>query len=195
MNARELMESGIIEAYCLGMASAEEAALVNHFAQVDNAVRDELEAIANALVKYAAAHAVVPSDGVKQRILAENGHQAMAPLLTSESSVEEWLGYLQSNKVFEPEHYEGIHAIDLPSNDTQYTFAAWANQGDRLPDEVHTHEEEYLLICSGECEMTVEGKKTQHKRGDLITINRGKVHSVLVTGKETMLVIVQRRAA
>ncbi|NVO32830.1 anti-sigma factor [Hymenobacter lapidiphilus] len=69
MDMQHYIESGILEEYALGVLSADERAEVERVAQQEPAVARELVAITNALDSYAAAHAVVPSSAMRERVL------------------------------------------------------------------------------------------------------------------------------
>ncbi|MDZ4845141.1 MAG: cupin domain-containing protein [Chitinophagales bacterium] len=194
MTDLELIESGIIESYCLGLATEEERALVNRFAQRDRSVRIEIDAVINALALYALQHTPPPSY-MKKRIMSAIEQENVPPLLTADTTVEEWVNYIRKLNIQPPDEYKSLMIIDLAGNAQCQTFAAWAHAGDELPEEVHHDQNEYLFICSGECVMTIDGKKTAYKKGGFIAIPPGLNHSAVITGKETMLVIVQRRAA
>jgi len=70
MTAEELIRSGLLEAYALGQASPQEAALVEGMRASHSGVRAELDAIEQALEAQAMHTAVAPPPGVKAGIMA-----------------------------------------------------------------------------------------------------------------------------
>ncbi|MFZ1330831.1 MAG: anti-sigma factor [Flavobacteriales bacterium] len=97
MNAIELINSGILEAYVLGQASDEEVALVERMRITEGSVRAELEALNVALEDVALRGAVKPPEFVKtqimDRIAKDNSAREpirMMPQQTSERSGNSW---------------------------------------------------------------------------------------------------------
>src|SRR5262245_41625771 len=70
MDLKAYIESGVLESYAMGMASAEEALQVERLCAEHPEVRLELEAIRRSLETYALAHSAKPSDAVKKRVTA-----------------------------------------------------------------------------------------------------------------------------
>lgn len=69
MERQDIISSGVLEMYALGLTSEQEAAQVAEWLQQFPEVKAELEAIEKSLEIYAMDHAVPPSPGVKQTIL------------------------------------------------------------------------------------------------------------------------------
>lgn len=70
MNAQEIISSGILELYCMGLTSAAETAEVTQWAKQYPEVAAEIEAIQLGLESYAHTHAVEPGAAVKEKIFA-----------------------------------------------------------------------------------------------------------------------------
>lgn len=70
MNPNELIASGLLEAYVLGQASADEARLVERMRAQHDEVARELEAIERSLEQHAVAQAVKPREHVRASLLA-----------------------------------------------------------------------------------------------------------------------------
>lgn len=203
MNVKELISSGVIELYCLGIASDEERSVVEELMLKDPSVKEEIALINDALAHYAvAASAVIPSVTLKEKILsaiqspeAEPTPVNLPPKLTPQSTAQEWLQYLSDEHIEEPAEHDDVHMIELPGTESYYSYAVFARPGGIVNEETHFGHDEYLLIVEGECEMTIGGKTQAYKPGDFITITPGIPHSAVVTGKSRMIVIGQRRAA
>jgi len=69
MNAKELIESGLLELYVLGDVSSEQNALVEKFAASDVDVKRELSQIENAFKFYAMAYAIGAPPSLKDKVL------------------------------------------------------------------------------------------------------------------------------
>lgn len=70
MNAQEIISSGILELYCMGLTSAAETAEVAAWAKQYPEVAAEIEAIQSGLESYAQTHAVEPAASVKEKLFA-----------------------------------------------------------------------------------------------------------------------------
>ena len=203
MNSQELISSGIIELYCLGIASDEERLLVEELANGDASIIREIASVNEALAHYAISSPPKnPPVGLKEKILAsitsdgkKDANLTLPPRLIHSSTIEEWLNYLDENEILEPAEYEGVYFMELPGNEDYYTYVVFAKEGGVVPEETHHTHDEYLLICKGTCEMTIGGEKNTYSAGDFIEITPGIPHSAFITGKERMIVIGQRRAA
>lgn len=198
MNARQLIESGIIELYVLGIASDEDKKLVEKLALSEEIVRNEIKAVNEVLGNYAASEAMMNNKPeLKSKIMntLDSYSFNLPPLLTAESTPKQWLDYLAEQHINPPSRFSGIYFLELPGTKDYYTYAVWGENGDFVSEELHKSQNEYLFVCAGECEMTINGKKTMHKAGDYIEIPRGISHFGRVLGAETMLVIGQRRAS
>ncbi|MEO6541357.1 MAG: anti-sigma factor [Ferruginibacter sp.] len=68
MNAQEIISSGILELYCMGLTSATEAAEVAAWAKQYPEVATEIEAIRSGLEAYARLHAIAPGASVKEKL-------------------------------------------------------------------------------------------------------------------------------
>lgn len=69
MERQEIISSGMLEMYALGLTSEQEAAQVAEWVQQFPEVKAELEAIEKSLEMYAMNHAVKPSPAAKQNII------------------------------------------------------------------------------------------------------------------------------
>lgn len=78
MTAAELINSGLLEAYVLGQASPDEAALVERMRATEPSVGQEINAIEAALESQALRGAVTPSPAVKSAILDRIAKEAVS---------------------------------------------------------------------------------------------------------------------
>jgi quercetin dioxygenase-like cupin family protein len=201
MEINELISSGIIEMYCLGIATEEETKQVEKFASENNAVRDEILVVREALELYASANHASPPATLKNKIMAaimnsEKRDQPFdfPPRLSRYSTVEEWMNYISSNHIAPPKEYEGLYLLDLPGDKKQATYIVWAKKG-AVVEESHSEEDECLLMLEGNCSIIIDGKTGYYHEGDLVFIPKNSVHRAEVLSDNPMLVIGQRIAA
>ncbi len=81
MNAQEIISSGILELYCMGLTSAAETAEVAAWAKQYPEVAAEIEAIQSGLESYAQTHAVAPDPSVKEKLFAAINTSTAAPVI------------------------------------------------------------------------------------------------------------------
>ena len=71
MNINDIISSGLLELYALGLASPVETVQVQDWIDQYSEVKQELDDIQMSLESYAQAHAVEPSSSVKEKILSQ----------------------------------------------------------------------------------------------------------------------------
>ena len=87
MNAQEIISSGILELYCMGLTSAAETADVAAWAEQYPEVAAEIEAIRSGLENYARAHAVAPAPSVKEKLFAAINTNAPVVSINTEEKI------------------------------------------------------------------------------------------------------------
>jgi len=73
LELNEIISSGLIELYCLGLASPAEIAQVETWARQYPAVAAEIAQVQEGMENYAQAHAIVPGAVVKEKLFANLG--------------------------------------------------------------------------------------------------------------------------
>lgn len=81
MNANEIISSGVLELYCMGLTSAEETADVKQWAAKYPEVAAEIKAIETGLEKYAQENSITPVTPVKEKIFAAINTNTTAPVV------------------------------------------------------------------------------------------------------------------
>jgi anti-sigma-K factor RskA len=71
LNKNDIISSGLLELYALGLASPQESLQVEESIKLYPEVKQELEAIEMSLESYARGHAIDPSPSLKNKILAQ----------------------------------------------------------------------------------------------------------------------------
>ena len=198
MEIEELISSGIIELYCMGVATEEEIKKVEKLALQSSEIRFEIMAINEALALYSEKFSKIPSAFVKDKIMeaiaAQEQKIAFPPAINPKTGVEEWVKYLSDNRIAAPENFEGFHVLDLPCDAKQFTYIVWADRG-TVVEEAHDDDDEYLLVLKGQCSVTINGKLGYYKEGDIVFIPKKAVHRAEALSDERMLMIGQRIAA
>lgn len=201
MSSKDFIDSGILEQYVFGMATAEECEEVERMASADAAIREELDAIELAMEAYAKEDGIKPDPTVKPFLMAtidfserlQNGEQpASPPLLHTGSSAADYAQWLDRVDMVAPAN-EDFYAKIIGYTPEALTAIVWLN--DYAPTEVHDNEYERFLVVEGSCEILVEDEVNVLGPGDYFAIPMFKGHSIKVTSSIPCKVIQQRIAA
>lgn len=202
MNELDLyIDSGIIEAYCLGSLPSDEAAevtvMAGRYPEVEQAITQTLAL----LEQYPQSPA--PSAGLKTRVLdfldqfleSEKIDLENPPLIHLHSDVQAWNQALQN---LGPEHEESGFTLRVlkESNHLQLSVV-WLS--DKMVETKHATDEfqESFFILEGECECDFEGKVVRFGAGDYFDIPPNTDHTIknISTGLSYVKGLVQRRKA
>ncbi|MEJ7559681.1 MAG: cupin domain-containing protein [Pedobacter sp.] len=202
MEKEELLSSGILELYVLGVTEPSENTLIEDLITLYPDIRQEINAIELALEQYAVAEAVKPDPIIKPFLMAtldyidrmKAGEIFVAPpILNEDSSIEEYLPWLNRPDMTLPDNFDDVFAKILYNDAKGMTAIAWIKS--MAPQEVHDHEYEKFLIIEGTCSIHIEDDVHKLLPGDYLTIPLRKRHHVLVTSSIPCKVILQRIAA
>ena len=193
MDIKQFINSGILEIYCMGIASDEERIAVESYASRHMEVQEEIDAINAALLGYAEGSGKTATPGLKKKTLEAIARQNFPSLLSGQRNIDWWIQFIDALNINLPSDYE-IHLVDLPGDERKTNYIAWAKKGAFI-EESHSDEDEYLLMIKGSCTITVDGLTNKYFPGDLIYIPKGKVHTAVAISEEPMIVIGQRIAA
>ena len=162
MTSKEYIESGILEQFVLGIASAEECKEIELLAASDMAVMQEIEAISLALETYAKAHPVDPNPVMKPFLMAtidyterlKNGEPyTEPPLLNENSKLTDYTSWLERSDMKTTDN-AAVFAKIIGYTAQAITAIVWLK--DYAPHEVHDDEYEKFLIVEGTCDIIVE---------------------------------------
>ncbi|CAN5414399.1 hypothetical protein BH11BAC3_BH11BAC3_33070 [soil metagenome] len=201
-NLKAFINSGILEAYVLGDSSPEETDLVSEMAVRYTAIKDEIEAIYDAMQLYALAHAVVPDLTIKPFLLAsidyserlKNGEApSFPPDLHDKITKADFAEWLNRPDMVLPENFKDVYAKIIGYTPQVTTAIVWLK--DVAPQEVHHDEHEKFFVLEGTCELTINNEVFQLNPGDYLAIPLHVSHSVRVTSIVPCKVILQRAAA
>jgi mannose-6-phosphate isomerase-like protein (cupin superfamily) len=189
-------ESGIIEAYCLGLLSEEEAIALTIAAAHDTALQQQIQKTEEALINYSHVNRTA---ALKDTILATLQSMqvtridiANPPLINRNSDIADWNEAVAD---IEPETDHGnIKTTFLTFTDELQLCVAWLY--DQL-DEGEHHEDEFeesFLILEGSCECNIGGKIYRLKAGDYLDIPFNTNHTIISTSPQGYIkAIIQRK--
>lgn len=190
-------ESGIIEAYCLGLLPEHEAAAITTAAARDTLLQQMIVETEEALANYS--H-VDKAYSLKESVLARLSSMAAdtkiditnPPLISRNSDIAAWNEAIAH---IEPETDHG----NIKTSFIRYTgelqlCIAWLF--DRLEEDEH-HEDEFeesFLILEGSCECNIGGKIFRLKAGDYLDIPFNAHHTITSTSPQGYVkAIIQRK--
>lgn len=192
-DAKSSENKDILEKYALGIASQEEMNQVDQLIGESEEAKAELNEIQEALELYAFAHKKSPRSGLRKQILeAVLSEEDSLPDIGSETSTEDWDRHIIRHSP--PEAYENIFSIKLEKTKKRTTMLVWIKKD--LPEEIHESYVESFFVLSGTCTCYFEGKVVKKMvPGDHMEIPLHIPHSITVSSKEPLKLIVQRKAA
>ena len=201
-NVQQYIESGIIEAYVMGVASDDEVKELEDLAISYPAIRDAINDYSLELELFALANPETPDPIVKPMVMASidymqrlsNGEQpACPPLLHSTSSLTEYTEWLDREDMKPNPEGTGLFAKIIGFTPTVTTAIVWLH--DWAPQEVHHDEYERFLIVEGTCDITIGRQVHALLPGDFLQIPLHVNHSIKVTSSYACKVVLQRVAA
>ena len=201
-NYNELIESGLLELYVLGQTTPEESIEIQQLALLNESVRKEIFEIEVSIEKYAETHAIEPNPIIKPFLLAmldfsdrmlAGETPFCAPMLSSDSKVEDFEVWLNREDLSIPQDFDNIHAKIISFTPEAVTAIVWIKE--MAPQEVHDDQFERFLVLEGTCDVTIDKDVHQLVAGDYLTIPLHTTHHVIVTSSIPCKVILQRVAA
>lgn len=84
-------------------------------------------------------------------------------------------------------NFENIYVQKIHSDTLSSAFAIWVKE--EVKPHKHEHHSEVVTVISGKGTMTVNGITKSIRKGDVIIIPKGTVHSVVTTSRKPLLVI------
>lgn len=199
---RKYVESGILEAYVLGIATPEEQQEVEEMANQHIEVRTAIDAFEENLEKFAMENVTMPDPTIKLLLFAtidyteriEKGEATSYPqILDEDSRIEDYAQWLNRPDMQLPGDFKDVHATIISHTPHALTLIVWLKYG--APWELHDKEYEKFLIVEGSCAIIIEDTAHQLKAGDYLSIPLHKNHMVKVTSAIPCKVILQRIAA
>jgi len=196
------IQSGILEIYVLGMASAEEMRQVEEMVYTYKEVKEKIEEITETLKTYAESYSQAPNITIKPMIMAsvdyeerlKSGEQpTFPPILTSNSTIEDYNEWINRKDMMLPDDFNSIYLKIIGYTPQAITAIAWLQS--ETPYEVHTDEHEKFLVLEGTCDIDIDGDIHSLIPGDCLSIPLHAGHVVRVTSQIPCKLILQRVAA
>ena len=199
-DVKNILESGIIDEFCLGILPEDAIAQVNGWAKEYPEVDQKIHETLVALGKYSFAK---PNDAVKKKTFdfikelskEQNLKLEDNPKLSKYSDLTAWTELLKDHQ---PEQEFGIMKIKfLIDQPTHQLCLAWLE--DELSETEH-HEEEFhesFFILEGSCVCNIGGKIIHLQAGDYLDIPENTMHTIKNTSQNLPYVkaLIQRLAA
>ena len=198
MNHQEYINSGIIDAYCMGFTTPEEnegvKAIAAKYPEVAAAIT-QLKQVYETSFKM---DEMKPRASVKEAVMNNVYAQqsalqvAFVPLLNKETSLHRLSQTVAANNIIAPtESFDNIFMQKLPSTREILNFAVWAKV--EQEEETHTDVKEFIAVLEGSCDMYIGGVKRSYGKGDVITIPLNVPHYAVITSPQPMFAFVQRQ--
>ena len=201
LNTKKYLASGIIEQYCLGLATPEEASELEKYCLQYKAIQVELKAAQNALLEYAQQFAKAPSQKTGSKILQqieelkfdtahfpEKGQLPEFIAISEHSTTEKWETLVK--RIKPPAEYDNIHYHEIFKNSTQRLAVIWLKEG--IEDESHDALKEKFLVLAGTCRCQVGEEFIDLGPGGFLDIPLHTVHNLKVTSKEPVKLILSK---
>ena len=191
------LQPGILEEYCLGLLSEEEAAAIGTTAKLYPQLEEKIEALEQALIRATATDTRQP---LKEKILylfetippQNKINLSNPPTIDRNSNLHEWVEALQ---LLQPDKdYGNIKVRFLKDTPEHQLCVAWLH--DTLDEEEHHKDDfaESFFIVEGSCECNIGGQIIHLKAGDYLDIPYNTHHTIKATSVQTGYVkaIIQR---
>lgn len=200
IDVKQYIESGIVDEYCLGLLSAEEAAAVRHLAEQYAEIQQEIDNILQSLELYATEESPEPRITLRNRVLdtlSQLGEElppfslTNLPLLNPFSDAEQWQKAVAS--ITPDREFRNIYSHTLRNDDQTEQFLVWVKIG--ITPEDHHQERESFLILEGTCECELDDETIRLTAGDYLEIPLDVKHNVRVISPTPIKAIIQRLKA
>ena len=201
LDLQQYLSSGIIELYCLGLASAAEAKQLEQLCAQYPAVRSELRAVRQSLLGLARLYEQPPPANIKDKIfqrlekqeldkslLADNHTLARFIPISRHSDPHQWQNLI--GHITPPDDFDNIHFHPLFDDGSRQLYIAWARQG--IPDEVHHDIIEKFLVLEGACTCRLGHDRVELTPGSFLEIPLRIVHNLRVTSPAPVKVILTK---
>ena len=199
MNNQTFIESGILELYISGIASADEAREVEEMAAAHADVREALDALNLVMENVAMENAIAPSVLIKPFLMAtmdfmgrmESGETpSFPPELQPGAKIADYAEWLNRPDMVMPSWVENVYAKIIGYTPQAVTAIVWIKE--MASEEVHDNEYEKFLIVEGTCDISVGDDVYHLVPGDYMAIPLYKNHVVKVTSDVPCKAILQR---
>lgn len=201
-DVKELINSGILEAYLLGLTNAQETLEIKKMAEVSPDIQEAINRISANIEEIAMSNAVAPDPIIRPMLMAtidyiermQNGEQStFPPILHEGSRTADYNEWLHKDGMVLPGDFNDVYARIIGYTPEVMTAIVWIKEV--APQEMHDNEYERFLIVEGTCNITIGDEVHKLVEGDFLQIPLHKKHHVQVTSNIPCKVILQRVAA
>jgi mannose-6-phosphate isomerase-like protein (cupin superfamily) len=201
-NIKQFIESGIVEQYVTGIATAEEKKEVEEMAASFPEIRKEITELEMVMESYAQLNAVSPDPTIKSFLMAtidytermKNGEKpSFPPIINPDSKIEDYSEWINRADMVVSADLKDFYARIIGYAPDALTAIVWIKE--MAPVEVHNKELEKFLILEGTCDITIENEVHHLAPGDVLSIPLYKKHFVKITSEKPCKIILQRIAA
>lgn len=194
MNIRleAFLRKGIIEDYCLGIASPSEVTKLLELCDQFPEFQKILDGAIKSFDNYFSTYKKEPPSRVRtaiNQILSENLKLEKAQLGGKEQILDEYIGISKYSKVNQwenlianfapPEEFDNVYTKSLFKSDHKELTLLWVKS--EVPDEVHINVSECFLLLEGTANCYVENQVYAMQKGDFMQIPLDVHHHVVVT--------------
>lgn len=201
-NLKEILESGILELYVLGLTSEEENSTILKMAKLHPELNLEIDTITETLVTYARENVAAPKKDIKALLMGTidyterltNGEApSFPPELSEHSSSADYAKWLDREDLDISDSTDDIALKIIGSEAGKMTAIVMLKT--ETPYEIHEHEIEKFLILEGTCDIITDTKIYSLVPGDYFAVPLDLGHVVKVTSEIPCKIILQRVAA
>ncbi|RYZ98859.1 MAG: hypothetical protein EOP47_18280 [Sphingobacteriaceae bacterium] len=199
MDIKQYIASGVLEDFSMGLLNDEAAASVIQLAGQYPEIAAELNAVEQALEKFASVQAISPSQGLKNKVLAALGFgDKLSPLdlnnLPITNSEANHLQWLEALKHLIPEDpAEDVFAVPL-TNTPLLAQTLVVTKSD-VPEETHGDLIESFFILKGECICKVGDDLHHLHAGSFLEIPLDTVHTIEIVSPYVVGILQHRMLA
>lgn len=192
VDIKKYIESGIIEQYCLGLASPEEAAELEELCQQYPEVALELQEVKTSINTYTSLFQKRPSPKTKEIIdqrISENIAWEKAQLVGDKMELKQFISISRTTDIKKvqaaikalqpPTDFDNIALHSLYAKDGYELNLVWVKK--LVPMEEHPHLNESFLVLEGTAECSIDGEIFYMKAGDFMQIPEESHHEVIIT--------------
>ncbi len=203
-DVKTYLESGIIEQYCLGLASPGEANQLMEFCQKYPEVASALQETEELLKVYISSFQKPFSRSFKEKInqqISENEVWQNAQLIGEEKQLQQYISISRTTDIEKvqavikdiqpPTEYDNIAAHSLYAKDGLELTLVWVKE--IVPMEEHPHLDESFLVLEGTADCSIDGQIFYMKAGDFMRIPPESHHEVVITSSTPAKAIQSRR--
>lgn len=192
MNKEQFLESGIIEEYCLGLASPKDVDLLMTMVSLYPEISEYLSSVqlqTNDLLTRFQRPASHSSKEIIKRNIRENLKLRKALLKEQPHQLEEFISISRHTdiemlesliaKIHPPEEYDNIHLEPLYIDSDKMLAVVWVK--DQIPEEKHELLDESFLILEGNVSCHIDNEVFYMEKGMFMRMPLKSEHSIKVT--------------